>query len=392
MDGNFKMIAKTFFGFEDVLAEELKNLGAINVTKNNRMVAFEGDLGFLYKANLSLRSALKILKPLATFKITNRQNLYDLVGKIAWEDWFDINQSFSIDSLVFSELFNNSMFVSQVVKDAIVDRFRKKTGLRPSVNSTNPQINIVVHLSHNQCSISLDSSGSSLHHRGYRSVTNIAPINEVLGAGLLLKAGWCGQSDFYDPMCGSGTLLIEAAMIACNIPANIHRRKFGFQNWKDFNEELFQKIKESCLNKTKDFRFKIYGSDKAPSAIRKSQENVSSALLEDFIFIKRGDFFVQDPPANKSMFIVINPPYGERLPIDANLFYEKMGTTLKHSYSGSTVWIISSNSDAMKRIGLKPKQKIKTYNGSLEASWQGFDLFDGKRKNYVIDNNKGSVL
>ena len=380
MAGNFRMLAKTFYGFEALLVEELKELGAGRVEQGVRSVSFEGDLGFLYKANLCLRTALKIFKPIATFRVFNEKDLYNQVYGIDWQNIFDTEKTFAIDTTMNTKVFSSSMFVSLKAKDAIVDKFRRTSGIRPNVNSNTPDIRINIHISKNKCTISLDSSGESLHQRGYRQLTNIAPINEVLAAGLLKLSGWTGQSDFLDPMCGSGTLLIEAAMIACNIPANINREVFSFQNWGDYDAKLHEKIKEVSLKKIRSFDYQIIGFDKAPSAIRKAQENIDFANLSEFISLSRKDFFRTDKPTNTKLHMVFNPPYGERLPIDAGVFYGKIGDTLKQLYPDTNAWFLTSNLDALKHVGLKPSRKIKLYNGKLESRLVHYEMYSGSRK------------
>ena len=380
MEGNFKMLAKTLYGFESILAKELRNLGAGNVKEGVRNVSFEGDTGFMYKANLSLRTALKIFKPIKTFKVFNEKQLYRQLYEIEWLDYFNSNQTFAFDTTMNSDVFNNSLFVSQRSKDALVDKFRDTVRERPSVNTNNPDIRINIHIYNNDCTVSLDSSGSSLHQRGYRIATNIAPINEVLAAGLLLLSGWDGRTDFLDPMCGSGTFLVEAAMIACNIPANINRDSFAFKNWNDFDEALYEKIIESRLNQTREFTHKIIGYDKAPSAVRKSQENIDNANLSEYITIERKDFFRTEKLVDGSLKIVFNPPYGERLNIDVEEFYSKIGDTLKQNYPSTNAWLITSNLDALKYVGLRPSRKIKVFNGKLESRLVNYDIYEGSKK------------
>jgi putative N6-adenine-specific DNA methylase len=380
MEQNFRMLAKTLYGFESLLAKELRNLGASNVKEGVRNVSFDGDTGFMYKANLSLRTALKVLKPIKSFKVFNEKQLYRQLYEIDWSEYFDSSQTFAFDTTMNSDVFNNSLFVSQRSKDALVDKFRDIERQRPSVNTSNPDIRINIHIYNNDCTVSLDSSGTSLHQRGYRISTNIAPINEVLAAGLLLLSGWDGRTDFLDPMCGSGTLLIEAAMIACNIPANINREAFAFKNWNDFDEVLFQKIIDSRLNQTREFNHKIIGFDKAPSAVRKAQENVDNANLTEYITIARKDFFRTEKPVDGSLKMVFNPPYGERLYIDAEEFYSKIGDTLKQNYSGTNAWLITANLDALKQVGLKPSRKIKVFNGKLESRLVNYEMYEGSKK------------
>ncbi|MCR9264455.1 MAG: THUMP domain-containing protein [Flavobacteriaceae bacterium] len=380
MAGNFKMLAKTLFGFEPLLAKELRNLGAGNVEEGVRNVSFEGDTGFMYKANLCLRTALKIYKPLQTFKVYNEKDLYKAVYDINWSSIFGPDQTFAVDTNMNTEIFNNSMFVSLKAKDAIVDKFRRVERERPNVSTQDPDVRIHIHIHDNTCTVSLDSSGNSLHQRGYRMLTNIAPINEVLAAGLLLKSGWDGLTDFLDPMCGSGTFLIEAAMIACNIPANINRESYAFMNWKDYDAELHQKIVDASLNKVREFRHKILGYDKAPSAVRKTQENVENANLSEYITVERKDFFRTEKPVDTKLHMVFNPPYGERLPIEVDEFYAKIGDTLKQQYPGTDVWMITSNLEALKYVGLRPSRKIKAFNGKLEARLVYYEMYEGSKK------------
>ena len=258
------MIAKTLFGFEEILAQELKRLGAQSVKIGVRNVSFVGDLGFMYKANLGLRMAIKILKPIDSFIIANETDLYNKIKKLTWENYLSETGTLAVDSTVHSTAFNHSQYIALKTKDAIVDRFRERTQSRPSVDLKYPDLRINIHIDRERCSVSLDSSGMSLHKRGYRSATNIAPINEVLAAGLVLQSGWNGQCDFFDPMCGSGTILIEAAMIAANIPPNINRKEFAFERWNDWDPDLYQSIQESLLKKVREVPVKIYGCDKAP--------------------------------------------------------------------------------------------------------------------------------
>lgn len=380
MNQDTSFLAKTFYGFEPLLEKELRKLGAKNIKSINRAVSFEGDLGFLYKANLSLRTALRILMPIGRYPVKNQTDLYRAIDRIDWSKWFSAEQSFIIDVTLFSDHFNHSLFVAQKAKDAIVDQFSKREGKRPSVTTENPDIRIQLHLQGDQLTISLDSSGNSLHQRGYRIETNIAPINEVLAAGMLLHSGWEGKTYFYDPMCGSGTLAIEAAMIACNIPPSLNRTTFSFMNWKNFDTELFELIRNSCLSKVREFRGHIYASDKAPSAVRKAQENIENTGLGEYISVVRSDFFFADRPSEVPLHIVFNPPYGERLPIDADVFYGKIGDTLKKEYQGCEAWFITANIEALKSVGLRPSRKIKMFNGKLESRLVSYELYQGSRK------------
>jgi len=380
MAENFKMIAKTLYGMEAVLSEELRKLGARDVREGVRCAFFEGDTGFMYKANLSLRTALRILKPIQTFQIRRQEELYSRVQDISWDLYLDPSMTFVVDTVLNSEHFSNSLFVSQKAKDAIVDQFREQVGERPTVSVSDPDLRIHLHLQGNTVHVSLDSSGSSLHRRGYRMETNIAPINEVLAAGSLLLSGWRGQSDFLDPMCGSGTFLIEAAMIACNIPANINRDHFGFQNWKDYDPDLFRTIHEASLGRIREFHYKMHGYDKAPSAIRKATENIESANLSEYIALEQKDFFLSEKQTEGPLYLICNPPYGERLSVDMESFYKEFGNTLKRNYTNTRAWMFTGNLQALKYVGLRPSRKIKLFNGSIECRLALFEIYAGSKK------------
>lgn len=380
MEKNFKMVAKTFFGFEEILAKEVQQLGGQDVQIGTRVVTFYGDKGFMYKANLSLRTALKILKPIKGFKVFNEKGLYDGILSIDWSQYMNEKQTFVVDVTLYSEAFNNSQFVALKTKDAIVDQFRAKTGVRPSIDKDFPDLRIHIHLDRDQCTVSLDTSGDSLHHRGYRSATNIAPINEVLAAGMLLLSGWEGKSHFLDPMCGSGTILAEAAMIACNIPANINRKEFAFEKWNDWDNDLFDQIIDSLMKKTREFHYTIKGYDKAPSAVRKAQDNIQNANLDDYVTIEQKDFFESEKQTEGPLHMVFNPPYGERLDIDMERFYREIGDTFKQSYPNTQAWFITANLEALKFVGLKPSRKIKLFNGKLEARLLKYDIYEGSKR------------
>ncbi|WP_294732337.1 THUMP domain-containing protein [uncultured Flavobacterium sp.] len=377
---NFKMVAKTLFGFEEILEKELQVLGAQDVEKGVRMVSFKGDKGFMYKANLALRTALKILKPIYFFRAYNEQSLYKGIQGVDWSKYLDVNQSFVVDVTLHSDRFNHSQFVALKTKDAIVDQFRDKYGKRPSIDKDFPDLRINIHIHNDQCSIALDTSGNSLHQRGYRTATNIAPINEVLAAGMLLLSGWDGQGDFIDPMCGSGTILAEAAMIACNIPANINRREFAFEKWEDWDNDLFDTIIDSLMKKTREFHYTIKGYDKAPSAVEKAKDNIRNANLDEYITIARENFFDTEKETEGPLHMVFNPPYGERLDIDMERFYREIGDTLKQGYPGTNAWFITANLEALKFVGLKPSRKIKLFNGKLESRLAKYEMYAGSKR------------
>ena len=374
------MVAKTLFGFEELLAKELTQLGARDVKVGVRNVSFVGDKGFMYKCNLALRTAIKILKPIHSFKVKNEQDLYDNLYNMSWEQYLKPTGTLAVDATVHSHLFTHSLYIAQKTKDAIVDKFRDTTGERPNVDLKFPDIKVNVHIDRNMCNISLDTSGDSLHKRGYKTATNIAPINEVLAAGLVMLSGWDGQTDFMDPMCGSGTILAEAAMIACNIPPNLMRKEFAFERWQDWDVDLFEKIEESLLTKTRDFHHKIIGYDKSPSAVAKAKENIKNAQLEDFIGVRHEDFFKTQKAGDEKLHMVFNPPYGERLDIEMESFYKNIGDTLKQNYPGTDAWFITSNLDALKHVGLRHSRKIHLVNAKLEARLVKYVMYEGSKK------------
>ncbi len=375
---NFYMLAKTMFGLEEILAEEIRELGGQNIKVLNRAVSFKGDQGFMYKANLNLRTALRVLKPIAHFQAHDETELYKRLCEIDWTEIFSIGNTFATHATTHSSVFTHSKYASLVMKDAIADTFKNKFGKRPNVNPVMPDISINLHIAKHTCTVSLDSSGGSLHKRGYKSNMVTAPLNEVLAAGLILLSNWDKSSDLHDPMCGGGTLLIEAALIAYNIPANIFREKFGFEGWKDFNKGLWETIKDVSLNKEREYHGKITGSDNFQKAVRISRENITNALMHDNIKVTNSDFF--ETEITPGTFVIFNPPYGERIDLGINDFYEKVGTTLKHDYQECTVWLISSDIKNMKFIGLKPSKKIKVMNGELECSFRKFEVYGGSKK------------
>ena len=380
MEKNFKMLAKTLFGLEEILATELRKLGASKVEIGTRNVTFEGDTGFMYKANLCCRTAIKILKPITSFNVFTEADIYKKVYEIPWEDYMDVDGSLAVDATVFSDKFTHSKYISLKTKDAIVDRFRDKEGRRPDVDLDHPTLRVNIHIDRNICTLSLDSSGQSLHKRGYKVANTMAPINEVLAAGMILLAGWNGQCDLLDPMCGSGTILTEAAMIACNIPPNLNRDEFAFENWPDFNVDLYELIENAALKKIRDFHFKIQGFDLEADIVSKAKENINSANLQEFISVRKQDFFESKKETERSLFIVFNPPYDERLQVDAEKLYASIGTTLKHGYPGTQAWMITSNMEALKHVGLRPSRRIKLYNGKLESKLVRYDMYEGSKK------------
>jgi putative N6-adenine-specific DNA methylase len=379
-DDQLLMVAKTSSGLEPVLKQELDLIGARNTELMNRSVGFEGDLACLYKANYLCRTALRILLPVKMFEINDQEDFYREIRDYPWEDHMDPDSTFAVDAVISYTVFTNSQFVALRTKDAIADRFREKTGRRPSVDLENPSVRINVHLFRSNCTVSLDSSGQSLHKRGYRKQAGIAPLNEVLASGLLMLSGWDMQKPLIDPMCGSGTILLEAAMMALSVPAGYYRNDFAFMNWKNFDPLLWNKVKaEAGEAMVKPTRALVYGSDISAMAIRKATENLKFTGLEAAVTIRRTGFEESLPPS-ASGIIIMNPPYDERIKLDDSVaFYKMIGDVLKRMYSGHKAWIISSDLEAVKFIGLRPFRKIKVFNGPLECRYLGFDLFEGKK-------------
>lgn len=377
---DFKMTAKTMAGLEEVLAEELKTLGAKNIEILKRAVSFEGDMTLLYKANYCLRTALCILKPIASFQANNERELYNEVYRMKWEKYMNPDAKIFIDNSVNSEIFTHSLYASQKTKDAICDRFRKMFNQRPTVTKDEYEIKLNLHIWENQVTISLDSSGDSLHKRNYRANMGQAPLNEVTAAGLIQLSGWKKDCNFLDPMCGSGTLLIEACMYAYNIPAQYYRKKFAFKKWSDFSMPEWKRVKEEADKQISDFDYEIWGSDLSSSAIAQATENIKLTKLHKDIKLFRCEIEKQESPQGKTL-IITNPPYGERIEVeDIYALYDRIGTALKSKHEGNTAWVISSDFEALKRIGLKPSKKIPIYNSNLECRFCKFELYHGTRR------------
>ena len=385
MKEEFELVAKTFHGLEEILAKELTELGASNIEIGNRMVAFTGDKALMYKANFCLRTAIRILKPIKHFKANTADEVYDNIKSIAWENYLDNTKSFAVDAVVFSNEFRHSKFVAYKVKDAIVDYFRDQTGERPSVRINNPDVLLNIHIAEDRCTLSLDSSGESLHRRGYRQEAVEAPLNEVLAAGMILMTGWKGECDLIDPMCGSGTIPIEAALIARNIAPGVFRKEFAFEKWVDFDQDLFDSIYNDD-SQEREFNHNIYGYDNNPKANEIAIRNVKAAGLSKEIELKLQPFQQFEQPKEKSI-IITNPPYGERISTDDLLgLYKMIGERLKHAFAGNDAWILSYRDECFDQIGLKPSVKIELYNGALECQFRKYQLFDGKYKAFRQEN------
>ncbi len=381
MEQNYELIAKTFMGLEPVLAKELTQLGANDVQIGRRMVSFTGNKELMYRANFQLHTAIKILKPIHHFKASSADQVYEEIKKIDWTAYLDDNKTFAVDSVVFSDEFRHSKFVSYKVKDAIVDQFREQTGKRPSISVSNPDLRLHIHIADDQATLCLDSSGDSLHRRGYRQDSVDAPINEVLAAGIILMTGWHGETDFIDPMCGSGTFLIEAALIARNMAPGLFRKEYAFEKWPDFDADLFDEIYNDD-SQEREFSHHILGYDIDIKAVNTARNNVKAAGLTDCITVEQQDFKNFTQPQEKAI-IVTNPPYGERISTPDLLgTYRMIGERLKHQFTGGDAWIISYREECFEQIGLKPSIKIPLYNGSLECELRRYQLFDGKMKQF----------
>jgi putative N6-adenine-specific DNA methylase len=381
----FPMLAKTFKGLEQVLATELVQLGANNVQVERRAVSFTGDLRMLYTANMCLRTASRVLVPIASFRAQKPDEIYQQVKALDWTQYMTLKTTFQIDATVYSDYFRHSQFVTYRVKDAIVDYWMEQLGQRPNVKLEGADLYLNIHIAGDRVTLSLDSSGESLHKRGYRVANTQAPINEALAAGMLLLAGWNGQSDFYDPMCGSGTLLIEAALIARNIAPGVYRQGFAFEKWANFNADLWEDVYNDD-SREREFKHKIYGSDAGFYAAQAAQKNIQSAGLQRDIEVRQvrvQDLHLAEQAASGAL-VMINPPYGERLSQDKDVLrlYQDMGTALKHQFSGATAWVISSNEEALKCIGLRPAKRIHLFNGDLDCLFNQYVLFKGDRKTW----------
>ena len=375
-----RFVAKTLFGLEKVLSEELISMVADKVQVANRAVIFEGDKSLLYRVNYCVRTALSILMPVADFRIRSKDDLYKNGSKIEWDRFMDPDDTFSIVPVINSPHFSHSGYAGLILKDAIADSFREKTGRRPSVDTSNPRILINLHISNDFVTVSLDSSVVPLFKRGYRLEQSVAPLNEVLAAGILLLSRWKASASLTDPMCGSGTIPIEAGLIACKIPPGKFRHFFGFQRWKDFDEELFEKIKLESNSQTEPTPVKIFGSDISEQALEYARTNVERAGLSDVIILEKSDF--KDlRSVDDHGFVFLNPPYGQRIqPEEIDQLYSMIGTTLKHKFSGTTAWLITSNKESLKHIGLKPKEKLTLFNGALECILLNYEMYQGTKK------------
>lgn len=375
-----RYIAKTFMGLETVAAEELKKLGATDVVLLHRAVEFQGDKALMYKANYCCRTILRILQPISTFEFNTNEQFYKHIFRIPFEEYLSKDGTFCMHSIINQSIFSNSQYASLLAKDALCDRFRDKYDCRPSVDKHYPDISVDIYINGNECSVSLDTSGESLHRRGYKTTRHFAALNEVLAAGLIAISGWKADCDFIDFMCGSATLPIEAAMFAINMPAAYFRKDFGFMYWKDFDEKLWNTVRDEADNAICEFNHTIYGSDISFRYIKDARENVKKMKLDKWIRLSIESFEETKPQTIPSL-IIINPPYGERMDLeDVENFYQSIGSVLKQKYINCVAWVITSNKEAMKKIGLRPTKKVKVYNAALECIFYKYEMYEGSKK------------
>jgi len=382
---DYNLTITTLFGLEDILAEEIRSIGGRNIEVKNRAVLCTGDLGFIYKCNFLLRTAVKVLKPIKTIRFRDDDSYYKALAKIDWSEIFDIDKTFSFHISGQSGIFDNTLYAAQKAKDAVVDHFRERNdGQRPNVDTKFAEISIAIHLTGYEAEVFLNSSGDSLHRRGYRIEPGFAPLSEVLAAGIIQFTNWNGGKLFFDPMCGSGTFLIEAAMLASKIPAGVFRKSFSFTNWKDYDGELFNTIRESGLKRSIEYGGKLMGRDVEDEALFAARTNIEAAMLDDLITVRNADFTTATPPPVKGI-MVMNPPYNKKIESENERLYQEIGQKLKHEYAGWEVYILTADLESVKYIGLKPTWKKKLFNGPLEGVLLKYDMFEGKRKEHLSE-------
>ncbi len=378
--GDFEMKVTTFFGLEEILSKELQQLGGRDVTVFKRGASVVGDIGFLYKANLCLHTALKVLIPITKFEANNEQELYDNIKLIEWEKFISVTDSIMIESVLNSDIFEHSLYVSQKVKDALVDRFREKNGARPDVDLIHPNFKVYIHIYKNEVSVNLDSSGDPLYKRGYRSDINQAPMKEVLAAGLVKLSGWEPHLLLIDGMCGAGTIAIEAALWANNIPPGYYRNDFTFMRWRNFDEKLYDTVYDGCINKIKNSKVEIIANEIDDATLKKAVVNIKNAKVDDAVHCNHQSFF-DITTERKGGVIILNPPYNERMPIsETEKLYKEIGDKLKKDFKNFTAWIITSNPEGLKSVGLRPSRRIQVYNGSLDCRFLKYELYEGTKK------------
>lgn len=376
---DLNLVISTYAGLEEVLAKEIRILGGRDIETHTRAVSCVGDKGFMYKANFSLRTALRVMVKLDSFSIRDGQDIYEGIRRIDWSQYMKVDQTFAVRCTLSSDLFDNNLFPALKAKDAIADFFRGKHGQRPDVHKTNPDLEVQLFIHRNQCQVSINSSGPSLHLRGYRKEVDKAPLSEVLAAGIILLSGWEPHMPLVDFMCGSGTIPIEAALIAAKIPPGTFREYFAFERWPDFEPELFALIREKQMERISDSEVKIVGNELNKFVYNKALENIEAAGVEDMVQLHLGDFRELQHTFKRGV-VIINPPYGEKLKVeDVEELYAAIGTQLKHHYAGFKAWIFTGSPEGARAVGLRPNNRIKLFNGPLECRLLGYELFEGKK-------------
>lgn len=372
----FLLHVRTVTGLEPCLARELEALGAKAIETRNRLVICRGNLELMYQANLWCRTAIRVLRPIASFAAKEEKALYDGIKKINWQTWMSAHGTLAVDADVRSSFTTHSLYLSQLAKDAVVDQFREVTGQRPSVDLKNPDLRIVVSLFEDQAQIYVDASGDSLHKRGYRRRAGEAPLSEVLAAGIVQLSDWKPGTPLFDAMCGSGTMAIEAALVAKNIAPGAMGREFGFQKWPDYDRALFESLlAKAHAAETSGAGTAIFALDQDAEVLEVARENAARARVSDLIRFEPGDFFETDPPVPTAGVLVMNPPYDERLPVDniAELC-QRIGDRLKQAYGGWSASLLCGNLEATKYLGLRTSRRTILYNGSIECRLLKYEL------------------
>ncbi len=370
---------KTFYGLEKVLVEELEELGYKEAIALNRAVQIKGTWKDVYYLNLHLRCAISVLVQIGQFKIRKEDDLYKSCMKIDWTEYFSVDKTFAVKGAVYSDMFRHSRYPFLVVKDAIVDTFRDKLGDRPNVNVKTPQVAFDVYVNRDQVTLSLNTSGAPLFKRGYRDETGEAPLNEVVAAGLIRMSGWDRKSAFFDPFCGSGTLLIEAALLATGLPSQLERQHYAFKNFANYDAEVWQALLDEIPRGLRELPCVIAGSDISAEMVTKARRNLRRLPIGRFVDT-RVESFEEAVKPGESGVMISNPPYGERMGEEIEEMYEEIGNWMKGSMAGFDCWILSSNDAAMKRVGLKPERKFRVFNGDLECTFRKYSIYEGSKK------------
>ncbi|HZK07644.1 MAG TPA: THUMP domain-containing protein [Bacteroidales bacterium] len=388
---DFSLIIKTHAGLEQLLADEVTAAGGREVQLLVRAVRCQADTATMYRINYTCRTALRVLRLITEFQANDENELYREIYKLDWPDIFPVEGTFAVNANVSRSEMTHAQYVALKVKDAVVDKFREVKGSRPNVDTDDPDMRIHIHISGSQGTVLLDSSGDSLHKRGYRRGQGLAPINEVLAAGMVLLSGWDAATDLLDPMCGTGTILSEAAMIAQKMPSGYFRKKFGFMSWPDYQPELWAQIVEVENARIQPAQCRLFGADVNQRVLAQADEVFKNTGFDKIIVLKQVAFEDSSPPSDKPGMIITNPPYGERIQkSDLNDFYRMIGDVLKKNFAGYTAWLITSDFGALKSVGLRTSRKIILFNGPLECRYVQYQMYRGSRKVVRDDQEVGS--